>query len=642
MTDSRSTKGSAKACSMSDLSFKSEKEQNQQQKQQFAVSQVSMHTAAEQDAASALENRNAKHSARENSALPKGFVLYASLTALALSLFLAALDTMIVSTIIEEVAKQFGSYSEIGWLFTGYSLPNALLALIWGRIATPIGFKRTMLFAIVIFEVGSLISALANSMNVLIGGRVIAGVGGCGIQSLSFVIGSNLVEESNRGVLIAILSCSFAIASVVGPFLGGVFTSRVTWRWCFYINLPIGGLTFFLFLMFCNPDPHTFQETVRNILRIPSQLIEFVRKVGHHLSKVKELGKRTSWKILLTELVFMYDIIEFVLCTAGFTSILLAFTFGGNRYAWDSAEIIVLFVIGVILVILAAVYDFFVFPKFDVVKTAPRYQPLMSWRNIKRPGIFTVNIALFLLCTGYISQFTYIVQYFQLIYNDSAWKAAVHLVACIIPTVITSVVCGVITDKTRQIKPIIVISSILGVVGAGLLTLLNNSASNSAHIGLLILPGIAFGGLMQSSMLASQIQLDKESPTFHSDFVSITTFSTFSKNLGQALGGVISNTVFSAAAVNKLHKSNIELPGGSTANNLVVYRQTHFDGSHSKLGNIISASLTDVFYTALGFYGLSFVFAVFASGKKVAVKPIRVKDDLEKGEGINDKSKEKQ
>ncbi|CAI5209029.1 BEM_HP_G0113740.mRNA.1.CDS.1 [Saccharomyces cerevisiae] len=393
---------------MSDLSYYGEKaqQQNEKQQKQYVVRRNSTQSTSKQNVSVVLEDN-----ASESNELPKGFILYASLIALALSLFLAALDIMIVSTIIEEVAKQFGSYSEIGWLFTGYSLPNALLALIWGRIATPIGFKETMLFAIVIFEIGSLISALANSMSMLIGGRVIAGVGGCGIQSLSFVIGSTLVEESQRGILIAVLSCSFAIASVV--------------------NLALGA-------------------------------------------------------------------------SRG---------------------------------------------------------------------------ALFLTCAGYISQFTYIVQYFQLIYNDSAWRAAVHLVACIISTVVTAILCGVITDKTRQIKPIIVISSIFGVVGAGILTLLNNNANNSAHIGLLILPGVAFGGLAQSSMLASQIQLDKKSPTFRSDFVSITTFNTFCKNLGQALGGVISNTVFSAAAIKKLTKANIQLPDGTTVDNLVIYRQTNFDGS---------------------------------------------------------------
>ncbi|AJS05900.1 Azr1p [Saccharomyces cerevisiae YJM1400] len=607
-------KGEPKTYSMSDLSYYGEKaqQQNEKQQKQYVVRRNSTQSTSKQNVSVVLEDN-----ASESNELPKGFILYASLIALALSLFLAALDIMIVSTIIEEVAKQFGSYSEIGWLFTGYSLPNALLALIWGRIATPIGFKETMLFAIVIFEIGSLISALANSMSMLIGGRVIAGVGGCGIQSLSFVIGSTLVEESQRGILIAVLSCSFAIASVVGPFLGGVFTSSVTWRWCFYVNLPIGGLAFFLFLFFYNPGLSTFQETMDNIRKFPSQFIEIVRNVAYHLLKIKGFSKLNGWRKLFMELIFMYDIIEFVFCSAGFTCILLAFTFGGNRYAWNSASIIILFIIGIVLVVLAGIYDFLVFPKFNIVKATPHYQPLMSWTNIKKPGIFTVNIALFLTCAGYISQFTYIVQYFQLIYNDSAWRAAVHLVACIISTVVTAILCGVITDKTRQIKPIIVISSIFGVVGAGILTLLNNNANNSAHIGLLILPGVAFGGLAQSSMLASQIQLDKKSPTFRSDFVSITTFNTFCKNLGQALGGVISNTVFSAAAIKKLTKANIQLPDGNTVDNLVIYRQTNFDGSHSKLGNIISESLTDVFYMALGFYALSLIFAVFASNKKV-------------------------
>ena len=162
--------------------------------------------------------------------LPSGIVLYTCAFSLALAIFLAALDIMIVSTIIEDVAKKFGAYSKTGWIFAGYSLPNALLALLWGRIASIIGFKSCMLAAIIIFEIGSLISGVANSMNMLIGGRVIAGVGGSGIQSLAFVIGSNLVDERRRGLIIACMSSAFAVASVIGPFLGGAFTTHATWR----------------------------------------------------------------------------------------------------------------------------------------------------------------------------------------------------------------------------------------------------------------------------------------------------------------------------------------------------------------------------------------------------------------------------
>ncbi|CCK72467.1 azole transporter KNAG_0K01020 [Huiozyma naganishii CBS 8797] len=533
--------------------------------------------------------------------LPKGIILWACTGALALANFLAALDIMIVTTIINDVGAHFDAYAKTGWIIAGYSLPNALMSLLWGRIAFSfLGFKTAMLSAIVIFEIGSLICALANSMDMLIGGRVIAGIGGSGIQSLSFVIGSTLVSPRGRGFIIAFMSASFGIASVIGPFIGGAFTSHVTWRWCFWINLPVGAVALVIFTWVYNP---TGKKQV--LLTI------------HDLKELSEKVKKVRFKDLLKHLLFKLDIIEFMLISAGIVCILLAFTFGGNRFKWGSYSIILLFVIGGCLVIVALVYDFVIFPNLQIVKANYiQYQPLISWKNLRIRGIFTASMTTFFFCIGYMSQTVYYVQFFQLIYNSSPWKASIHLIAVMIPTVLTAVVCGFLNGKFGYVKPITVAGMCLAVIGAGLLTLLDNHSNSAQHIGLLILPGVAFGACNQCTMMAAQIELDKKSPTFKSDFVAVTTLNSFLKNCGQAVGSIISASVFGGAVMNKIGKSSYHSEIRSV-DDLIIYRAEHFDGARSVLGNMISDSVKDVFYMALGWCALAFLFAIFTSNKKI-------------------------
>lgn len=470
----------------------------------------------------------------------KGFALYACLGSLTLALFLSALDILIVSTIIETVSRDFNEYSKSGWLVTGYSLPTALLSLVWGRAASIIGFKSSMLLSIIIFEVGSLVSALANSMNMLIGGRVISGVGGSGLQTLCFLIISTLVNERSRGMAISVLSCSFAVASIVGPFLGGAFTTHVTWRWCFYINLPIGGLAFLVFVLSYNPNGG---NSIKNFTKA-------VRSISH--VDFGGLLKAKSYYNTFEKLVFKFDFVGFALCSAGFCLILLGLTFGGNEYSWGSGTIIAYLVIGIVLSIAFFLYDFFVFNRFKAPRENMVYRPLVSWNVISKPGVITATAVNFTICLMYNAQVIYIVQFFQLIHGSTAWKAGIHLIACVVPTIITVNISGIINGKTGHVKFIIVVGVVAAIVGAGLLTLLDNNSGSSKHIGLLILPGIAFGAIIQSTLMSSQIQIDKSSPSFRHDFISVTTINSFAKALGTAFGGVISNTVFTTSVHNKL------------------------------------------------------------------------------------------
>lgn len=544
----------------------------------------------------------------------KGAVLYACTFSLALANFLAALDVMIVTTLIDEVGEHFHAYSQTGWVVAGYSLPNAVLSLLWGRLASSVfGFKTSMIISIVVFEVGSVVCATAQSMNSLIGGRVIAGIGGSGIQSLSFVIGSTIVPERQRGMVIAFMGASFGIASVVGPFLGGVFTTHVTWRWCFWINLPIGGLALVIFVFFYNP--YGSANLTSNLKGAISGSI-FSRCV------LTAIFKAETWKKCMKMLLFQFDIVEFIISSAGIICLLLGFTLGGNAWSWGSYSSIIFFTFAGVLIVFALIYDFFIFPLFAAVRTNVHYQPLISWTNIKKRGIITANATVFLICLGYMAQIIYVVQYFQLVFNSSPWKASVHLIACVVPTVITVIFCGFINAKFGWVKPITMFGVITGIIGAGIMTLLDNNASHAQRVGLLILPGISFGATIQGTMIGAQIELDEDSPTFRSDFVSITTLNAFLKNLGQAIGGVICETVFSVSLIHKtkdaaLTESN-EIP--KTTEAIIAYRSAQFDGAKSALGNIFSDSIKNVFYLALAFYSLGFLVGLFTTNKRVDIR----------------------
>ncbi|QLL30507.1 hypothetical protein HG536_0A03250 [Torulaspora globosa] len=539
-----------------------------------------------------------------------GIALYLCVFSLALSLFLAALDIMIVSSIVETVANQFGDYSKTGWIFAGYSLPNAVLSLIWGRIAAVVGFKTSVLTAIVIFEVGSLVAGVAHSMDMLIGGRVIAGIGGSGIQGLAFIIGSTLVDESKRGLIIACMGGAFGVASVAGPFLGGAFTTHVTWRWCFYINLPVGGLAFAFLVLFYHPNGKKLQST-------RSTVVQFFNNLWAFAKRLRELFKLSTWKTFVHELIFKFDIIESLLCSAGLVLILLAFSFGGSKYAWNSAPTIVMFVVGISLTIFALIYDFVIFPRLKVVRTNPRYQPLIPWKIFSKFSILVSNVTVFFTCMAFMCQVIYVVQFFQLIYDETAWKASVHSIAMVVPTVITVMTSGIFNAKLGLVKPVALVGAFSGIIGAGLLTLLDNTSTTSQHIGLLILPGIAFGATMQSSLIGSQIQLDKKSETYRMDFIAVTTLNNFLKNLGQAIGGVVCNTVFTTSITNKMRQHHIDIGQNASADAVVVYRTHHFDGSRSLLGDLLSDSIKNVFYMALGFSALAFIFGIFTSNKKL-------------------------
>ncbi|AQZ11084.1 hypothetical protein BZL39_B10150 [Zygosaccharomyces parabailii] len=242
------------------------------------------------------------------------FIVY--MISLLLTLFIAALDIVIVVTLYETIGIKFNDFGNVSWLVTGYDLSNAIFMLSWGRVASLIGVKESLLISIIIFEVGSLISALSNSLGVLIGERVIAGFGGSGIESLVFVAGTSYVEEKYRGLTTSLLALSYVIAEGSGPFIGGLLTEKVSWRWCFYINLPIGAAAFVILLLCSDSFQLASRGRCQTFWRV-------VRKYNYG-----KLLKSTYWKQIGITIVCELDILGILLSSSGFTLLMLGLSFG--------------------------------------------------------------------------------------------------------------------------------------------------------------------------------------------------------------------------------------------------------------------------------------------------------------------------
>ncbi|KAJ8115357.1 hypothetical protein OPT61_g2979 [Boeremia exigua] len=171
--------------------------------------------------------------------------------ALAMSLFLSSLDTTIITTAVPTIVNQFDAPAGYVWIGSAYLLGNAAFVPVWGKVSDIFGRKQILLVAVGMFLLGSLLCAVSQNMGMLIAARAVQGVGGGGAIVLPNICISDLFPLQERGMYFGLLGTVWALASALGPVVGGVFTSRISWRWCFYINLPFGGaavavLVFFL------------------------------------------------------------------------------------------------------------------------------------------------------------------------------------------------------------------------------------------------------------------------------------------------------------------------------------------------------------------------------------------------------------
>lgn len=433
-----------------------------------------------------------------------GIPLALCLCALVLSMFLCDLDQTISFTILTKVGNKFNGYSKIGWIISAFLLPVAVLTPTWGRLSIIFGRKPIMLIAILIFEFGSLICAVSTSMDMLIVGRAIAGVGDGGIEALIMIVSSEILPMQKRGIWFAALSVSTAVSTICGPLIGGAFTSHVSWRWCFYINLPIGGI---------------------------AAIILFF---GFHPTKPKGSIK---------DKLYLVDYIGTFLVSSGFVVLLLAITFGGNDYPWKSAPVIICFVLGGITLLVFCFYN------FKISK-----QPLFHIEVLKIPQVLAASLVVG-LANGYLMAYLpAMISYFQIVLNKTAIEAGIALLPTILAVVIAGVTTGIIATILKKVKPLVILSTTCALVGFSVITLLKKDSTSSEKIGYLILPGVGLGMTFSLLILSCQLAVPKD---IKNGMILATTFLAFLKFLGGCLCSSISQSIFTSTLSYRLSSNKI-------------------------------------------------------------------------------------
>ncbi|KAI5467417.1 major facilitator superfamily-domain-containing protein [Mariannaea sp. PMI_226] len=479
------------------------------------------------------------------------------MAALCIALFLAALDMTIITTAIPTIANEFHSSSGYIWIGSAYLLGNAAFVPTWGKISDIFGRKPVILAAAVIFWVGSLICALSRNMSMLIAARAIQGIGGGGLIVLPNIAVSDLFSMRNRGMYFGILGMVWALASAVGPILGGVFTSKVTWRWCFYINLPISGVAFFILVFFL--------------------------KLHNPKTPVKEGLLAIDWA-------------GSVLIIGGTIMWLLGLEFGGVTFPWDSATTICLIVFGILLVGLFLLYEWKV-PKYPIIP--PR---LFYSRN----SAAAYGIA-FTHAFTFMSGSYWLPLYYQSVLGASSLLSGVYLLPYVLALSFVSAGSGILIRKTGMYKLVIVAGFVVLVLGFGLFIDLEPRANWAKIIVFQIIAGIGVGPNFQAPLIALQTNVEPR------DIGSATSSFSFIRQLGTSISVVVGGVIFNNEMNKQYPKLERELGpelakllSGSNAagSTQLVGKLTGHDGQVAKTAFWKSLQTMYIVYTCFAALGL--------------------------------------
>ncbi|KAL4787020.1 major facilitator superfamily domain-containing protein [Aspergillus varians] len=409
-----------------------------------------------------------------------------------MSVFLVALDQTIISVAIPKITNEFKSIEDIAWYGSAYFLTSTVLQPSYGRLYKVFSAKWTFVSAVLIFEIGSLISALAPSSTVLIVGRAISGIGEAGIFSGSMIIIAQSVPLPKRPLLFGMIGMVWGVASIAGPLMGGAFTDSVTWRWCFYINLPIGGLSMLIIIF---------------ILKLPEQT-EF--KGTPLLERIKQL-----------DFLGASLIISCIIC------LLLALQWGGNKYPWNNSRIIGLFIGFGLLTIITIVSQ---------IKLGDRatFPP----RIMKRHAVISSISYAFLFGGAYFTLVYYLPIFFQSVRGSSAMSSGIKLLPLMLATVVSSVATGILVTIFGYYTPFLIGGTALASIGSGLVTMYSIDTPSGKWIGYQILLGAGVGPGFQIPLAAVQTSLKP------ADIPQGTTVLMFFQTLGGAVFLSVAQSLF--------------------------------------------------------------------------------------------------
>ncbi|HLI53720.1 MAG TPA: MFS transporter [Acidimicrobiales bacterium] len=469
--------------------------------------------------------------------------------ALLLGMLLAALDQTIVATALPTIAGDLHGLSQLSWVVTAYILASTASTPLWGKLGDLYGRKTFFQAAIVIFLVGSALSGISTSMVELIAFRGLQGIGGGGLMIGAQAIVGDVVSPRDRGRYQGIFGAVFGVASVIGPLLGGFFVQQLSWRWVFYINLPLGAVA---------------------LVVTAAVLPNATNRVSH-----------------------VIDYLGTVLLAAAATAFVLLTTLGGITYPWSSAPIYLLGIAGAVLI-----------GVFIVVERRA-VEPVLPLRLFSN-RVFSASSAVgFVVGFAMFGAITYLPQYMQVVRGASPTASGLQLIPLMAGLLLTSMGSGMLISRWGRYKVFPIAGTAVMTAGMYLLSLMGARTSVLHYSLYMFVLGVGIGGVMQVLVIAVQNVVS------YQDLGVATSGATFFRSIGGSFGTAVFGAIFANELNGNLahYLAGIPLPAGFSAK--AGASPAALDALppklHSGFVNAYAASIHSVFLWAVPVAAVSFI-----------------------------------
>ncbi|MFD8786239.1 MFS transporter [Kitasatospora sp. NPDC059599] len=428
--------------------------------------------------------------------------LWVPIGALLLAMLLAALDQTIVSTALPTIVSDLGGLDHLSWVVTAYLLASTAATPLWGKLGDMYGRKRFFQASIVIFLIGSVLCGVAQNMGELIAFRALQGLGGGGLMVLSQAIVGDLVPPRDRGRYQGLFGAVFGVTSVLGPLLGGLFVDHLSWRWVFYINLPIGIVALVVIAAVLHPTEARREHRI--------------------------------------------DYLGTALIAAVATCLVLMTSLGGTTWDWNSWQITGLGVLGMVLLLAFVLVE----------RTA--VEPVLPLRLFRSRTFSLVAVISFVIGFAMFGALTYLPTFLQVVMQVSPTMSGIHMLPMVLGMLVTSIGSGQIVARTGHYRIFPIAGTAVTTVGLLLLSRLDEHSSTTEMSFYFLVFGLGLGLVMQVLVLIVQNSVGYE------DLGVATAGVTFFRSIGASFGVSIFGTVFASGLRDRLADvlAGVPLPPG--------------------------------------------------------------------------------